>query len=136
MSARVLESAIEDENIIFTKANAKLLADSWLYAKERSRSLDVLTDSLLANPEDTKLAKQYVDIAFSAFKWNEVIYGINRIQKLKIQDDEKYKLMKGIAYFELKQIANAKNSFISASKSEKYKDSGIAWLEYLEALNG
>ena len=44
--------------------------------------------------------------------------------------------MKGIAYFELKQIANAKNSFISASKSEKYKDSGIAWLEYLEALNG
>lgn len=136
MSARVLESAIEDENIIFTKANAKLLADSWLYAKERSRSLDVLTDSLLANPEDTKLAKQYVDIAFSAFKWNEVIDGINRIQKLKIQDDGKYKLMKGIAYFELKQIANAKNSFISASKSEKYKDSGIAWLEYLEALNG
>lgn len=136
MSARVLESAIEDENIIFTKANAKLLADSWLYAKERSRSLDVLTDSLLANPDDTKLAKQYVDIAFSAFKWNEVIDGINRIQKLKIQDDGKYKLMKGIAYFELKQIANAKNSFISASKSEKYKDSGIAWLDYLEALNG
>ena len=44
--------------------------------------------------------------------------------------------MKGIAYFEKKSITNAKNSFIEASNSKEYKDQGIAWLEYLEALNG
>ena len=136
MSARVLENAISDENIIFTKANAKLLADSWLYAKERNRSLEVLTDSLKTNPDDHKLAKQYVDIAFSAFQWREVISGIDRIEKLNIKDDGKYQLMQGIAYFELKQYANAKNSFVKASISKKYKDSGAAWIEYLEALTG
>jgi tetratricopeptide (TPR) repeat protein len=136
MSARVLENAISDENIIFTKANAKLLADSWLYAKERNRSLEVLTDSLKTNPNDHKLAKQYVDIAFSAFQWKEVITGIDRIEKLNIKDDGKYQLMQGIAYFELKQYANAKNSFVKASISKKYKDSGAAWIEYLEALTG
>ena len=136
MSANVLESAISNENIIFTKANAKLLADSWLYAKERSRSLSVLEDSLVTNPNDLKLAKQYVDIAFSAFQWADVVKGIDRIKKLNIEDDGKYKLMQGIAYFELNQFANAKSAFASVSKSDKYKDSGSAWLEYIEALKG
>jgi len=136
MSARVLETAITNESIIFSKANAKLLADSWLYAKERTRSLEVLTNSLIENPDDHKLAKQYVDIAFSAFQWNEVIIGIDRIEKLQIEDDGKYQLMQGIAHFELKQNAEARESFIKASKSLKYKDSGLAWLEYLEALKG
>ena len=31
---------------------------------------------------------------------------------------------------------SAQNSFIEASNSKKYKDQGIAWLEYLEALSG
>ena len=127
---------ISNENIIFTKANAKLLADSWLYAKERSRSLSVLEDSLVTNPNDLKLAKQYVDIAFSAFQWADVVKGIDRIKKLNIEDDGKYKLMQGIAYFELNQFANAKSAFASVSKSDKYKDSGSAWLEYIEALKG
>ena len=136
MSANVLESAISNENIIFTKANAKLLADSWLYAKERSRSLSVLEDSLVTNPNDLKLAKQYVDIAFSAFQWADVVKGIDRIKKLNIEEDGKYKIMQGIAYFELNQFANAKSAFASVSKSDKYKDSGSAWLEYIEALKG
>ena len=136
MSANVLEKAIADENILFTTANAKLLADSWLYAKERSRSLDVLKDSLIDSPNDIKLAKQYVDIAFSAFKWNEVISGIERVKKLNISDNGKYQLMQGIAYFELNKIQEAQESFTNASKSEKYADSGVAWLEYLQALKG
>ena len=136
MSANVLEKAIANENILFTTANAKLLADSWLYAKERSRSLDVLKDSLIDSPNDIKLAKQYVDIAFSAFKWNEVISGIERVKKLNISDNGKYQLMQGIAYFELNKIQEAQESFTNASKSEKYADSGVAWLEYLQALKG
>ena len=136
MSANVLEKAIANENILFTTANAKLLADSWLYAKERSRSLDVLKDSLIDSPNDIKLAKQYVDIAFSAFKWNEVISGIERVKRLNITDNGKYQLMQGIAYFELNKIQDAQESFTNASKSEKYADSGVAWLEYLRALKG
>ena len=136
MSANVLEKAIANENILFTTANAKLLADSWLYAKEISRSLDVLKDSLIDSPNDIKLAKQYVDIAFSAFKWNEVISGIERVKKLNITDNGKYQLMQGIAYFELNKIQEAQESFTNASKSQKYADSGVAWLEYLQALKG
>jgi len=136
MSANVLENALDNENIIFTKANAKLISDSWLYAKERSRSLKVLNKSLSQNPDDIKLAKQYVDIAFSAFNWTEVIAGINRLNKLDYQDDGKYQLMLGIAHFELDDSKTALDSFVKASKSEKYKDSGIAWIEYLEALRG
>ena len=49
---------------------------------------------------------------------------------------DRYKLMQGIAYFELNQFANAKSAFASVSKSDKYKDSGSAWLEYIEALKG
>lgn len=134
MSANVLEDALNNENILFTKANAKLISDSWLYAKERSRSLKVLNKSLAQNPNDIKLARQYVDIAFSAFNWNEVISGINRLNKLDFQDDGKYQLMLGIANFELDNAEVALNSFIKASKTEKYKDSGIAWIEYLQAL--
>ena len=136
MSAKVLEKAISDEDIIFDNTNAKLLADSWLFAKERLKSLDVIDRSLGDDPDDIKLIKQYINIAFSAFKWNEVISGVQKANEAGYEDDGKYALMKGIAYFEMDLIKNAQNSFIEASNSKKYKDQGAAWLEYLEALNG
>tara|TARA_B100001057_G_scaffold342198_1_gene343089 strand:+ start:8938 stop:10146 length:1209 start_codon:yes stop_codon:yes gene_type:complete len=136
MSAKVLEKAITNEDIDFDKTNAKLLADSWLFAKERLKSLNVIGRSLNNDPEDAKLIKQYINIAFSAFEWDEVIRGIKKADEAGLEDDGKFALMKGIAYFEKKSITNAKNSFIEASNSKEYKDQGIAWLEYLEALNG
>ncbi len=136
MSARVLETAISNNNIEFDKANAKLLSDAWLFAKERSRSLEVIGKSLDADPNDEKLIKQYINIAFSAFNWDEVINGINRANKNGVEDDGKHALMIGIAFFEKKNLKKAEASFVDASKSKKYADQGKAWLEYLNALNG
>ena len=136
MSARVLETALSNNNIEFDKANAKLLSDAWLFAKERSRSLEVIGRSLDEDPKDEKLIKQYINIAFSAFNWDEVINGINRANINGIEDDGKHALMIGIAFFEKKNLKKAEASFIDASKSKKYADQGKAWLEYLNALNG
>ena len=136
MSARVLETALSNNNIEFDKANAKLLSDAWLFAKERSRSLEVIGRSLDDDPKDEKLIKQYINIAFSAFNWDEVINGINRANINGIEDDGKHALMIGIAFFEKKNLRKAEASFIDASKSKKYADQGKAWLEYLNALNG
>ena len=136
MSARVLETALSNNNIEFDKANAKLLSDAWLFAKERSRSLEVIGRSLDDDPKDEKLIKQYINIAFSAFNWDEVINGINRANRNGIEDDGKHALMIGIAFFEKKNLKKAEASFIDASKSNKYADQGKAWLEYLNALNG
>ncbi len=136
MSARVLETALSNNNIEFDKANAKLLSDAWLFAKERSRSLEVIGKSLDADPKDEKLIKQYINIAFSAFNWDEVINGINRANINGVEDDGKHALMIGIAFFEKKNLKKAEASFVDASKSKKYADQGKAWLEYLNALNG
>ena len=78
MSANVLEKALSNNNIEFDKANAKLLSDAWLFAKEILKSLDVIGRSLNDDPKDEKLIKQYINIAFSAFNWDEVINGINK----------------------------------------------------------
>ena len=136
MSARVLETALSNNNIEFDKANAKLLSDAWLFAKERSRSLEVIGRSLDDDPKDEKLIKQYINIAFSAFNWDEVINGINRANRNGVEDDGKHALMIGIAFFEKKNLKKAEASFVDASKSKKYADQGKAWLEYLNALNG
>jgi len=136
MSARVLETALSNNNIEFDKANAKLLSDAWLFAKERSRSLEVIGKSLDDDPKDEKLIKQYINIAFSAFNWDEVINGINRANRNGVEDDGKHALMIGIAFFEKKNLKKAEASFVDASKSKKYADQGKAWLEYLNALSG
>ena len=136
MSAKVLENAISEDQILFDTKNAKLLSDSWLFAKERIKSLDVIEESLSLNPNEEKLVNQYVNIAFSAFEWNEVINGIRKAEQIGIEDDGKHDLMIGIAFFETKDLKNAENSFIKASNSKKYSDQGMAWLEYLNALKG
>jgi tetratricopeptide (TPR) repeat protein len=136
MSAKVLENALSEDQILFDTKNAKLLSDSWLFAKERIKSLDVLEESLSLNPNEEKLVNQYVNIAFSAFEWNEVINGIRKAEQIGIEDDGKHDLMIGIAFFETKDLKNAENSFIKASNSKKYSDQGKAWLEYLNALKG
>ena len=136
MSAKVLEDAISQKDILFNKANAKLLSDAWLFAKERTKSLDVLERSLNEDPNDKKLVKQYINIAFSAFEWDVVINGIQKAKNIGVDDDGKHSLMIGIAYFEKKNLNKAESSFIEASNSKKYADQGNAWLEYLEALKG
>jgi len=136
MSAKVLENAISEDQILFDTKNAKLLSDSWLFAKERIKSLDVIEESLSLNPNEEKLVNQYINIAFSAFEWNEVINGIRKAEQIGIEDDGKHDLMIGIAFFETKDLKNAENSFIKASNSKKYSDQGKAWLEYLNALKG
>ena len=100
-------SESEDE-ILFDTKNAKLLSDSWLFAKERIKSLDVIDESLTLNPNDEKLVKQYVNIAFSAFEWNEVINGIRKAEKIGVEDDGKHDLMIGIAFFETKDLKKLK----------------------------
>ena len=44
MSAKVLENAISEDQILFDTKNAKLLSDSWLFAKERIKSLALMID--------------------------------------------------------------------------------------------
>lgn len=135
-SARVLERALDKEQISLDKTFSKLLADSWLFAKEREKSLDVVDKALMINEEDEALINQYITIAFSAFQWDEVIKGIERAKSKNISKDGKYDLMLGIAYFEVDDIKNAEVAFNNAKTSKKYKDQGAAWLEYLEALKG
>jgi Tfp pilus assembly protein PilF len=135
-SARVLERALDKEQISLDKTFSKLLADSWLFAKEREKSLDVVDKALMINEEDEALINQYITIAFSAFQWDEVIKGVERAKSTNINKDGKYDLMLGIAYFELDDFKNAEVSFNNAKSSKKFADQGAAWLEYLEALKG
>jgi len=135
-SAKVLEKALDNDQISLDKTFSKLLADSWLFAKERKRSLDVVEKALKLNDEDEALINQYITIAFSAFEWNEVIKGITRAKSENITKEGKYDLMLGIAYFELDQIKKAEVAFNNAKSSKKYQDQGAAWLEYIQALKG
>ena len=135
-SARVLERALDKDQISLDKTFSKLLADSWLFAKEREKSLDIVDKALKVNEEDEALINQYITIAFSAFQWDEVIKGVERAKSKNINKDGKYDLMLGIAYFELDDVKNAEAAFNNAKISKKYKDQGAAWLEYLEALKG
>ena len=135
-SAKVIEKALQNDLISLDKTFSKLLSDSWLFAKERQRSLDVVDEALKVNKEDEALINQYITIAFSAFQWKEVVKGISRAKSMNINKDGKYDLMLGIAYFELDNNTAAEKAFNQARLSKKYKDQGAAWLEYLEALKG
>ena len=135
-SAKVIEKALQNDLISLDKTFSKLLSDSWLFAKERQRSLDVVDEALKVNKEDQALINQYITIAFSAFQWKEVVKGISRAKSMNINKDGKYDLMLGIAYFELDNNTAAEKAFNQARLSKKYKDQGAAWLEYLEALKG
>ena len=133
-SAKVIEKALQNDLISLDKTFSKLLSDSWLFAKERQRSLDVVDEALKINKEDEALINQYITIAFSAFQWKEVVKGISRAKSMNINKDGKYDLMLGIAYFELDNNTAAEKAFNQARLSKKYKDQGAAWLEYLEAF--
>lgn len=135
-SAKVIEKALQNDLISLDKTFSKLLSDSWLFAKERQRSLEVVDEALKINKEDEALINQYITIAFSAFQWEEVVKGILRAKSMDINKEGKYDLMLGIAYFELDKNIAAEKAFNQARLSKKYKDQGAAWLEYLEALKG
>ena len=138
MAAQVIQEGFDND--LFEKDDKKmlkLLSDAWLYAKERSKSIDALKQAIkMLDDPDEDLIIQLVEVAFFSYDWDSVLEGYKISKDNNIDTDGKLDLLSGIANIELKNYILGKEQLSLASQSEKYELQANAWLEYLKAISG
>jgi len=133
--ARILADQLESGVIKKSKKAYKLLAQSWLQAKEIERAKSVLA-ILFEQYDDAQSGITLLSYLVDDEEWkNASVLGdaITKLESISNVEMARTFLLVGIARFKLGEIKEAKIAFSQASKSKLYSQQANSWLGFLAA---
>jgi tetratricopeptide (TPR) repeat protein len=130
-AAKVLEQGLRDGTITGDADAYELLANSWLYAKERTRAIDPLRDAAKRSPKGD-LYVRLASVRLEQEQWDEAIRALQEALRKNLDDPATAHLMLGIAGAGAQQWDVAERALIRAQDYEKTEKAAAAWLTRLE----
>lgn len=131
-AAKVVEKGMEDGIIEPSEKSWKLLADSWLHARELQRGLEPLqTAAKLSDKGD--LYVRLGQVHLEREEWTQASSAFeSALAKGDLADAANAHLMLGIASASAKDIARARKAFQQARRFPTTKKPAEQWLEHLD----
>lgn len=127
-AAMLLEEGIASGVIERNEKSLKLLAESWLHAREIKRALHPLSNAARLS-EKGDLYLRLAQIHLKREKWSQAVASLKKaLKKKKIKDRGSVYLLMGIANYRLNRYGSAKHAFTKALARENTKDSAKMWL--------
>lgn len=129
----VLEEAIEKRQVNLDENLYEKLANCWIAAGEFDKSIQPLMRAgELASDGDAFVRLGEVELQRQ--NWEESIAAINRgLAKGQVRDAAYAHLMLGIAYYEQKNMSQAREFFTRAANSERHRQTARSYLQAIEA---
>jgi len=131
-AARVLESGIEDERIEADEDALKLLADSWLRAREYEKAIAPLERAARISG-DGDLYLRLGQVYLEREEWLEAANALEKaLQTNKLDHPGRASLLLGIANSSRGQIEIAQRAFERAQQYQESRKSAAHWLKHIE----
>ena len=131
-AAKVLNRGLESGVITGDAESWELLANSWLYAKERDRAITPLESAAKLSPQGN-LYVRLASVRLEQEQWTKAVADLNRaLRKGQLDDPATAHLLLGIAGAGAKQWDVAAQALETAKKYEKTERAATAWLARLE----
>lgn len=130
-SVLVMNDGIEKKLIKENEENLKLLSSSYFYARDLKNGIKVLVKAEKIS-DDPELSYRLGTYAFDSEQYKLAISSFN-IAKDRGWNNipGRIELIKGISYFELENVEEAKSQLILATNFEDTKDTAEGWLSYI-----
>ena len=130
-SVLVINDGIEKKLIKENEENLKLLSSSYFYARDLKNGIKVLVKAEKIS-DDPELSYRLGTYAFDSEQYKLAISSFN-IAKDRGWNNipGRIELIKGISYFELENVEEAKSQLILATNFEDTKDTAEGWLSYI-----
>lgn len=130
-AALVLEKGLADGRIEPEAKSLELLANSWIASREYEKSLPPLVEAATVS-EDGNLFVRLGQVFLQRENWKGAAERFeDALEKGGLTSPGNVHLLKGIAYYNDKQLFRAESSFIDASKHEKTAKDAERWIEHL-----
>ena len=131
-AAKVLDKAINEKKVEATSKSLELLGNAWRAAQEVKKAIPEMAKA--ASKSDSgdlwaRLCNIYLDN--DEFK-NAVEACDKGLAKGGVKRPDTAYLVKGMAYFNLKQYEAARKAFLQAAKDERSKSYADQWLKFME----
>ena len=131
-AARLIDTSIKSGRLKPKESDWKLLANSWIQAKEIKKALPALNNS--ANLSSTgeahlRIAQLYIDKE----SWGKAITHLNKaLKKGNLKDTGHAYLLLGIARLEIEDWQRATKALKKAKTYNKQKRSATQWLSFIQ----
>ena len=130
-SVLVLNDGISKKLIKENEENLKLLSSSYFYARDLKNGIKILVKAEKIS-DDPELSFRLGTYAFDSEQYELAISSFN-IAKDRGWNDipGRIELIKGISYFELENVEEARSQLMLATNFEDTKDTAEGWLTYI-----
>ena len=130
-SVLVMNDGIDKKLIKENEENLKLLSSSYFYARDLKNGIKVLVKAEKIS-DDPELSYRLGTYAFDSEQYKLAISSFN-IAKDRGWNNipGRIELIKGISYFELENVEEAKSQLMLATNFEDTKDTAEGWLSYI-----
>lgn len=131
-AATLLKKEIDQKRVKGSSKNWQTLANAWTMAKEFDDAIKALETASTLN-EKGSLYLQLGQIYVEQEKWVKAVTALNKaVNKGGLKNRGAAHLLKGMCYYELQKLDQAKKSFLKATQYSKNKQAARQWLNYIK----
>ncbi|MEM1191491.1 MAG: tetratricopeptide repeat protein [Pseudomonadota bacterium] len=132
-AAGIVEKGLDSEIVEDTSKNWELLAGALRQAQEVDAAIPAM-ETAASKSDDGELYARLGSIYLDADKNQEAIDAINKgLERGGVKRPDNARLVLGMAHFNLKQYAKARDAFRAAGRDERSKKYATQWIAYMNS---
>ena len=127
----LLKAGLESGSVASTAANWRLLSQAWILAQENDEAIASLgTAAELSDDGElyARIAQTYANLD----QWELSVDAAKTALAKGVDNPQDLQLLRGMAFFELGRLTEAKEAFAEAQKSEKGRATASRWLAFVQ----
>jgi tetratricopeptide (TPR) repeat protein len=132
-AAKVMDKGLKDGSIDDKSKNWEIAGSAWRQAQEVDKSIPAM-EKAASKSDEGELYARLGNIYLDGDQYKKAITAINRgLQKGGVKRPDNARLVLGMAYFNDKQYAKARDAFEAAGRDERSAKYAQQWLKYMDS---
>lgn len=132
-AAKVMDKGLKDESIEGKSKNWEIAGSAWRQAQEMDKAIPAM-EKAAAKSDDGELYARLGNIYLDSDQYEKAISAINKgLQRGGVKRPDTARLVLGMAYFNEKEYAKAREAFNAAGRDERSAKYARQWIQYMDS---
>ena len=131
-AAKVMDRGIKDESIQDTSKNYEVMGNAWRQSQEVTKAIPAM-EAAASKSDSGELYARLGNVYLDGDQYKKAISAINKgLQRGGVKRPDTARLVLGMAYFNDKQYAKAREAFKAAGRDERSEKYAAQWILYMD----
>ncbi len=132
-AAKVMNKGLEGKSVQSTSKNWELLGIAYSQAQETKEAIPAL-EKAASMSDSGELYSRLGSVYLDGEQYDKAISSLNKgLQRGGVKRPDLARLMLGMAYFNEKKYAKAREAFVAAGKDKRSEQTASQWIKYMDS---